>query len=440
MMSVQELKKEVSKMKKALLSTLALVITLSLVACAQPTSLPVELLQSSKPRITAPDVNKSELMTQVNGNSDFAFDLYQSLKEGSDNLFYSPYSISLALAMTYAGARGETARQMADTLHFDLNQDRLHPLFNSLDIELNTRGEGAKDKDGEGFKLSIVNAIWGQKNYEFLSDFLDILAQNYGAGLRPLDFANEPEESRLTINNWVSDQTHEKIKDLIPQDVLSPATVLVLTNAIYFNAAWQYPFNENQTKEGPFYLLDGNTITVPMMRNTESYGYAEDDNYQAIELSYDGGELSMVILLPQVGQFEAFEDALDGNRIADLIRRIGHQQVALTMPKFTYESKFMMKKTLSDMGMRDAFLGGVANFSGINGQRTLFIDEIIHQAFVDVDEAGTEAAAATVVIIAELAAPAEPKQVTVDRPFIFLIRDIETGTILFVGRVLNPTI
>ncbi len=424
-------------MKKALLSTLALVITLSLVACAQPTSLSVELLQSSKPRITAPDVNKSELITQVNGNSDFAFDLYQSLKEGDDNLFYSPYSISLALAMTYAGARGETARQMAGTLHFDLNQDRLHPLFNSLDIELNKRGEGAKGKDGEGFKLSIVNAIWGQKNYEFLSGFLDTLAQNYGAGLRPLDFGSESEESRLTINNWVSDQTNEKIKDLIPQGVLGPATVLVLTNAIYFNAAWQYPFNENQTKDGSFYLLDGNVIIVPMMRNTESYGYAEGDNYQAIELSYDGGELSMVILLPQAGQFEAFENALDGNRVADIIASIGHQQVALTMPKFTYESKFMMKKTLSDMGMRDAFSGD-ADFSGINGERSLFIDEIIHQAFVDVDEAGTEAAAATAVIIAELAAPAEPKQVTIDRPFVFLIRDIETGTILFIGRVLNP--
>ncbi len=425
-------------MKKIFLCILMVTILFGSLACARSASSSVELLQSSKPRITAPDVNKSDLTTQVSGNNDFAFDLYQSLREGDSNLFYSPYSISLALAMTYAGARGETAGQMADTLHFDLNQDRLHPLFNSLDIELNKRGEGARGKDGEGFKLSIINAIWGQKNYKFLSSFLDSLAQNYGAGLRPLDFASELEESRLTINSWVSDQTNEKIKDLIPQGVLSPATVLVLTNAIYFNAAWQYPFNENQTKEGPFYLLDGNTVTVPMMRNTESYGYAEGDNYQAIELSYDGGELSMVILLPQAGQFEAFEDALDGNRVADIIGSIGYRQVALTMPRFTYESKFMMRGTLSDMGMRDAFMGGFADFSGINGQRTLFIDEIIHQAFVDVDETGTEAAAATAVIVAELAAPAEPKQVTIDRPFIFLIRDVETGTILFIGRVLNP--
>jgi len=426
-------------MKKALLSTLALVITLSLVACAQPESLSVELLQSSKPRITEPDVSESDLTTQVSGNSYFAFDLYQSLREGNDNLFYSPYSISLALAMTYAGARGETARQMADTLHFNLDQDRLHQLFNSLDIELDKRGEGARGKDGEGFQLNIVNAIWGQKNYKFLSGFLDLIAQNYGAGLRPLDFANELEESRITINNWVSDQTAEKIEDLIPQGVLSPATVLVLTNAIYFNAAWQYPFNENQTEDGPFYLLDGNAITVPMMKETESYGYTEGDNYQAVELPYDGGELSMVILLPQAGQFDAFESALDGNRVADIIGRIRYQQVALTMPKFTYESKFMMKKILSDMGMRDAFLPGIADLSGIDGTRNLFIDEVIHQAFVDVDEAGTEAAAATAVVIALTAAPAEPKQVTIDRPFIFLIRDIETGTILFVGRVLNPS-
>jgi len=424
-------------MKKALISLLPIIITLNLVACAQPSSLPVEFLQSSQPRITEPDVRESDLTTQVSGNSYFAFDLYQSLREGNDNLFYSPYSISLALAMTYAGARGETARQMADTLHFDLNQDSLHPVFNSLDIELNKRGEGARGKDGEGFKLNIVNAIWGQKEYKFLSGFLDIIAQNYGAGLRPLDFASEPEESRLTINDWVSDQTNEKIKDLIPKGVLNPATVLVLTNAIYFNAAWQYPFNENQTEDGPFYMLDGNTVTVPMMSNTESYGYTEGDDYQAVELPYDGRELSMVILLPQAGRFEAFENTLDGRQVADIIGGIGHQQVALTMPKFTYESKFMMKKTLSDMGMSDAFLG-VADFSGINGERTLFIDEVIHQAFVDVDEAGTEAAAATAVIVAESAAPAEPKQVTIDRPFIFLIRDIETGTILFVGRVVNP--
>lgn len=422
-------------MRKVILCALTLLMLFGLVACSQSTI--TGLIQSTKKRVTSPDISGPDLALQVEGNSRFAFDLYHQLRQGDDNLFYSPYSISLALAMTYAGARGETEKQMADTLHFNLDQGRLHSVFNGLDIELNKRGEGAKGKDEEGFRLNIVNAIWGQEGYEFLSPFLDALAENYGAGLRTLDYVGAPEESRITINDWVSDQTNAKIKDLIAQGIIDPATVLVLTNAIYFNAAWRYPFSENMTEDGPFYLLDGNMVTVPMMRKTESYGYAEGDDYQAVELPYDGGELSMVIFFPQATRFEAFENALDGNRVADIIKRIEYQQVALTMPRFTYESKFMLKKALSDMGMPVAFTGG-ADFSGMNGERSLFIDEVIHQAFVDVDEAGTEAAAATAVIMKEMAAPAEPKQVTIDRPFIFLIRDIKTGTILFVGRVMNP--
>ena len=424
-------------MKKALPFVLIAIMLFGLVACTQPVSGGV--LQSDKQRVTSPVATQAGLATLVDGNSAFTFDLYQAIRETDDNLFYSPYSISLALAMTYAGARGETEEQMANTLHFDLPQNQLHSAFNSLDLELGRRGQGAKGKDGEGFRLHIVNAIWGQKDYEFLSEFLDLLAENYGAGLRILDFMKALEQSRITINNWVSDQTESRIEDLIPQGVLNPATVLVLTNAIYFNAAWQYPFEENMTNNGPFYLLDGNNITVPMMRQTEGFGYAEDDDYQAVELPYDGRELSMVILLPQAGQFEAFEDKLDNKLVADIIETLEYQQVALTMPKFTYESKFMMKELLSEMGMRDAFLPGIADLSGINGGRSLFIDEVIHQAFVEVDEAGTEAAAATAVIVELTAAPTEPKEVTIDHPFVFLIRDIETGAILFVGRVVDPS-
>jgi serpin B len=423
--------------KSALLSGLLAVMLLGLAACAPATE--GEPVQSEKPRITTPDVGASDLSRQVEGNSAFAFDLYQALRGEDGNLFYSPHSMSLALAMTHAGARGETERQMADTLHFVLSQEQLHPTLNALDLELSSRGEGAKGKDGEGFRLNIVNALWGQEGYEFLGPFLDVLAEDYGAGLRPLDFASSLEESRLAINDWVSDQTEARIEDLIPQGVLSPATVLVLTNAIYFNAAWHHPFEESVTRDGPFHLLDGETITVPMMRQTEGFGYVEGDGYQAVELPYDGRELSMVVLLPQEGRFEAFEGTLDYQRVADIIDALGHQQVALTMPRFTYESKFMMKKTLSGMGMLDAFLPGVADLSGINGGRSLFIDEVIHQAFVEVDEAGTEAAAATAVVVAESAAPAEPKEVTIDRPFIFLIRDIDTGAILFVGRVMDPS-
>ena len=317
-------------------------------------------------------------------------------KEG--NLFYSPYSISLALAMTYAGARGETAEQMADTLKFLLEQERLHPAFNWLDAELASRGEGAQGKDGEGFRLNIVNAIWGQKDYSFLSTFLDILAENYGAGLRILDFITETEASRLAINQWVSNQTEERIKDLIPEGAIDALTRLVLTNAIYFNAAWEYPFDEKVTADGPFYLLDGGQVIVPMMKQTESFGYTEGEGYQAVELLYDGGELSMVILLPASGKFEAFEEGLQAQQVDAIINGLQTTQVTLTMPKFEFESEFSLKDTLAEMGMPIAFSGG-ADFSGMTGNPELFISDVVHKAFVAVDEAGTEAAAATAVIM-----------------------------------------
>jgi len=422
--------------KKLFLCLIVVALISGLAACAQPVT--GVIIQSDKQRETSPNVNEADLATVVDGNSAFAFDLYQALREEDDNLFFSPYSISLALAMTYAGARGETVQQMADTLHFILSQDRLHPAFNSLDIELSQRGEGAKGKNGEGFRLNIVNAIWGQEGYKFLSEFLDVLAENYGAGLRPLDFANAPEEPRITINNWVSDQTEGRIEDLIPQGLIDVLTRLVLTNAIYFNAAWQHPFNEDMTEDGPFYLLDGGEVTLPMMKQTESFSYAEGDGYQAIELPYDGRELSMVILLPRAGQFEAFEDSLDAQRVDAILKDVEPRRVALTMPRFEFEPSFSLKEALAAMGMPVAFSGG-ADFSGMTGNRDLFIADVIHKAFVSVDEAGTEAAAATAVVMKLTALPGTPVEVTLDRPFVFLIHDIETGTILFVGRMVAPS-
>jgi serpin B len=422
-------------MKGILLCVLMVIVMLSLGACAQPVV--GDIVQSEKPRVTSPEVDKTDLALLVEGNSNFALNLYQALKEENGNLFCSPYSISIALAMTYAGARGETEQQMADTLCFTLPQNRLHPASNSLDMELKERGEGAKGKDDEGFRLHIVNAIWGQKDYQFLPTFLDVLAENYGAGLRTLDFANAPEESRLTINNWVSEQTEGRIEDLIPQGLIDILTRLVLTNAIYFNAAWQYPFDESVTKDDQFYLLDGAEVTVPMMSQTESFGYAEGSDYQAVELPYDGSELSMVIFLPQDGHFETFEEALDAKQADTIVNALEQRQVALTMPKFEFESALRLKKTLMAMGMPIAFSEG-ADFSGMTGGRDLFISEVVHKAFVSVDEAGTEAAAATAVIMKLTAMPVAPVEVTVNRPFIFLIRDIETGTVLFLGRILEP--
>jgi serpin B len=396
-----------------------------------------EALNSDQERITSPDVNLSDEALLVEGNSIFAFELYQALKGEEGNLFYSPYSISLALAMTYAGARNETAQQMADTLNFILEQDNLHPAFNWLDAELASRGEGAEGKDDEGFRLNVVNAIWGQKDYDFLSDFLDVLAGNYGAGLRILDFMSETEKSRLTINEWVSDQTEGRIEDLVPQGAIDALTRLVLTNAIYFNAAWEDPFDEDMTADGPFYLLDGGQVIVPMMKQTEFFGYTEGDGYQAVELQYDGGELSMVILLPEAGNFQVFEEGLQAQKISDIISSLQSTRVALTMPKFEFDTEFSLKDTLADMGMPIAFSSD-ADFSGMTGNRDLFISDVFHKAFVAVDEAGTEAAAATAVIMRLTAVPEHSVEVTIDHPFIFLIRDIETGAILFVGRVMNP--
>jgi serpin B len=426
-------------MRKVLQSMLIAIALLSLVGCGGPGGgrPPGEAVGSDKERVTSPDVPAPDLADLVSGNSGFAFDLYHAIKEGDENLFYSPYSISLALAMTYAGARGETERQMGDTLHFTLPQGRLHPAFNGLDLELAQRGEGAEGRDGEGFRLNIANSIWGQEGYEFLPEFLDTLAENYGAGLQLLDFARDPEASRVIINDWVSEQTEGRIEDLLPQGIIDTVTRLVLTNAIYFNAAWGTPFSPDLTEDGTFYLLDGGQATVPMMRQTMSYGYAEGAGYQAVELPYDGRELAMVVLLPQAGEFETFEGSLDAGRMDAILEDLGYREVALTMPKFEVEADFSLAEALAAMGMPDAF-SAAADFSGMDGTHELFIKDVVHKAFVSVDEAGTEAAAATAVVMVEKGMAEPPVEVTVDRPFIFLIRDIQTGAILFIGRVVNP--
>jgi serpin B len=399
----------------------------------------MKILRSEQQRNSAPDVPEAELTELGAGNSNFAFDLYKKVREGAGNLFYSPYSISLALAMTYAGAQNETESQMADTLHFSLTQAHLHPAFNALDLELASRGQGAEGQDGEGFRLNIVNSIWGQTDYSFLLEFLDVLAENYGAGLRLLDFQNAPEDSRVCINNWVSDQTEDRINDLIPQGSITPLTRLVLTNAIYFNAAWFYPFDEKDTQQdGTFHLLGDTQITVPMMSQIECFGYASGDGYQAVELPYDGEELSMVVFLPEADRFNDFETSLDAGQVEEIINNLSLTYLHLTMPKFEYKFSLGLKDMLEAMGMNDAFNPEVADFSGMDGKRDLYIGDVIHKAFVSVNEAGTEAAAATAVIMIGTGMPPAPIELTLDHPFIFLIRDIETGAILFVGRVLDP--
>ena len=397
-----------------------------------------EEVRSEKTRVTVHLATDSELTDLAHGNNALAFGLYQELREEDGNLFYSPYSISLALAMTYAGARGETERQISNTLHFILPQDKLHPAFNALDLQLASRGEGSSGKDGKGFRLNIANAIWGQQGYDFLQDFLDKLAENYGAGMKIANFNEAPENSRFAINDWVAHQTEDKIKDLIPSGAIDNYTRLVLTNAIYFNAAWLYPFDEKATAEGDYHLLNGSSIKVPMMRQAESFGYAKGTGYQAVELLYDGSEISMAILLPDKGNFEPFENTLNAELVSQISEDLSHEHVELTMPSFEFEAQFKLAATLQKIGMTDAFDPQLADFSGMDGTKELFISDAFHKAFVLVDEKGTEAAAATAGVVGIISVPPPPIVVAVDRPFIFLIRDIATNTTLFVGRVMDP--
>jgi len=422
--------------KKVLFSILAALTVIGLVGCTQPVY--GDEIKSSQPRVTPVSIPASDTKALVDGDTAFALDIYQKIKQGSDNLFYSPYSISSALAMTWAGAQGDTEKQMAAALHFTLPQDRLHTAFNALDQELKKRSQGAKGKDEKGFRLNIVNAIWGQKDYSFLPAFLDTLAQNYGAGLRVVDYRNAPEPSRVTINDWVAQQTEDRIKDLLPQGSITSLTRLVLTNAVYFNAAWLMPFDKALTGPGPFYLLDGKAVAVPMMKHTGSFGYYKTDLYEVVDLPYDGRELSMVILLPKSGQFTAIENVLGLKLLGEALGGVKNAQVALTMPKFKTESSFSVKQALAALGMTDAFNPNIADLSGMTGNRELYISDVVHKSFVEVDEDGTEAAAATGVIVGTTSAPAEPVKVVVDRPFIFLIRDIKTGAVIFVGRIANP--
>jgi serpin B len=406
-------------------------------------------LKSSLPRDTSPVYSENELGQLVGDNNTFAFELYHMIKDQGDNLFFSPYSISVALAMTYAGARNETETQIAAALNFNFAQDKLHSLFNALDLELASRRQSDAregDEGGKYLKLNIANAIWAQEGYPFLDGFLDLLAVNYGAGIWLVDFQSNPEQARLTINDWVVVETEDRIKDLLAKGMIDILTRLVLTNVIYFNGSWALPFNKEYTQEEDFYLMDGSTITVPMMRpepggygeNNEAHAAVVGPGYRAVELPYYGGEFSMLIVIPDMGTFAAFEQQLDYSFIEGVAADLKQETIILKMPKFGYESEFDLSKTLSDMGMPDAFAGGAADFSGIDGGvGQLFISAVVHKAFISVDEEGTEAAAATAVIFTESSIE-DPLQIIINRPFIYMIRDIKTGAILFLGRVKKP--
>jgi serine protease inhibitor len=377
------------------------------------------------------------VMTEVvQGNNQFALDLHARLRQQPGNLFYSPASISIALGMTYAGARGETAQQMAKVLHFPGARDKLHEEFAALHRSLNP-APGSR-----AYRLSIANRLWGQAAYHFLPDFLALTRESYEAELAEVDFRRDPEGARQKINSWVAERTEGRIKDLIPEGVLDPLSRLVLTNAIYFKGDWSRPFAKSATHEEPFHVSSDKTTRVPLMHKQDEFRFRAGDGLKVLELPYGKGELSSYVLLPdQIDGLPAIEAKLSLQNLDRWIGELHRQKVIVYLPKFQVTSQFSMRDVLQAMGMTLAFDQERADFTGISTQEPLYISAVIHKAFVDVNEEGTEAAAATGVVVAARAAAILPQQPAVfraDHPFLFLIRDNKSGSILFVGRVQNP--
>ncbi len=424
---------------KILNEGLILLLSVAIILSACAPSPRADLAQSKLNREIHPSVLEGDVDSLVRGNNSFALDLYKYLLGENGNLIYSPYSISLALAMTYAGARGNTESQMADVLHFEFGQNTTHPAFNALDLGLSQRGEST-DEEQQPLKLRIANAIWAERTFTFSQAYLDTISSNYGAGIHLADFINQFEPARKEINTWVEDQTEDRIKDLLAEGTLNPATRLVLVNAIYFKADWLSQFSKESTFNETFHLLDGSVLETPSMHQGMYIPYARGDGWQAVELPYAGETAAMTIIVPDEGDFAMFESVFDFAKYETILGSLQPASVMLALPKFTFTRDFALADILTGMGMPDAFNPDIADFSGMTGKPELFIDNVIHKAFVAVDEEGTEAAAATAVIMRAVSEPNYDVTLTIDRPFIFVIRDTVSGQILFMGRVVNPTL
>ncbi len=393
----------------------------------------IEIKESSLERNFNPTVETNQTNILVKNNNTFAFNMFKELqKDENENIFFSPYSISQALVMTYAGAKDNTKTQMASALHFDENDSKLHNTFNALDLHLN--------HSDENYTLSVANAIWPQKDFRFLESYLDTIKVNYGAKVRLMDYVNNTENSRKIINDWVEEKTHDRIKDLIPEGSISADTRLVLTNAIYFKGKWQKEFDKELTKDETFTLEDNSTIQTPLMHQIESFLYVENVNFQAIELPYKQDKSSMLVILPAKGKFQ--EVLTDINSTFDIAStNLKYKRINLKMPKFEFTTGlYDLSKHFVELGMSDAFDGNLADFSNMSGQKDLVISKILHKAFIKVDEKETEAAAATGVIANGTSIPIleEPIDLFVDRPFILFIKDQMTNQILFIGIIKKP--
>lgn len=378
---------------------------------------------------------KTPVTEIVKGNTAFALDLYQRLKDQPGNLFFSPYSISSALAMTYAGARGQTESEMAKTLHFSPPQGDLHAAFSTLAAQLDeVQGKGR-------VALTVANSLWCQQSYHFADAFLNLTRRQYRAETRLVDFKNAAEAARGEINTWVERKTNEKIKDLIGPGMLTPLTRLVLCNAVYFKGKWALQFDPKRTEPVPFFTSPDKSLPVPMMWQESSFKMADAGDVSLLELPYAGDDLSMIVLLPKaVDGLPALERKLGADSLGKWMAELGQartDKLFVWLPRFKTTCRFGLAKTLAAMGMPSAF-SGAADFSGMTGTHDLFISDVVHKAFVEVNEEGTEAAAATGVVMT-LGMVSRPRIFKADHPFLFLIRENHTGSILFLGRITDPT-
>jgi serpin B len=388
---------------------------------------------SDKERVTSPAVPSEDLAALVAGNTGFAASAYRKIAKPGQNLFFSPYSISQALSMLYTGARSGTETAMGQTLHFSLPQSRLHPATNALNLKLDAQAAQTVGGQGTPTQFRLVNATWSQQGMAFKPAFLDVLALHYGNGMHVVDFSTRSSAIREDINGWVAQQTENRIQGLLPVGSVLPSTRLLLVNALYFKGAWQTPFNPASTQGAPFRLLSGGTQEVQMMRSRVGIDYMRGEGFEAVGLPFMKRTYRMLLIVPKEGRFQEVEARLSANFLAEVRAGMTVKDVDLQLPRFQVEQSFSLADTLRELGMAPAFSTS-ADFSGVT-QESLAISRVEHKAFVSVDEKGTEAAAATAVIVGP---PSIPEPLTVDRPFLFLIEDAETKTVLFLGRFVKP--
>lgn len=372
----------------------------------------------------------SSVKTVVQGNTEFALALYQQLRTEEGNLFFSPYSISAALAMTYAGARGNTQVEMAQALHFLLDEEQLHPAFALLQARLDDIGSKGH------VQMRVANALWPQKGYALLEEFLALTKQHYGVLVTAVDYG-DAETARGTINAWIEEKTENRIQEMIPRALLDATTCLILVNAIYFKGNWANQFDQGLTSDAPFWVTPTEQVQVPMMSQTIELRYRERDGLQVLELPYARDDLSMVVLLPrEIDGLAELEGRLTVDNLNTWTAGLWQTEVQAFLPRFELTFPFRLDDALKSMGMADAFES--PDFSGMDGTKSLYIGAVLHKAFVAVNEEGTEAAAATAVLMKAKGLPLPPPTFRADHPFVFLIRENSTGSILFLGRVVNP--